>query len=291
MKAILFALLCVNSCIVFAQDKEKEPLEIKTGLFSSSIPYYHISGTDTTIGDAVAIGPLAGIYKNGFLVQYNFALIANELNKGAFMHTFTASYENYGNKPFDFYAALNHFIINNRASVPYTPLNNNINTYLAYNKTWLKPLGSLSYDFGKDKSGNKQSQINLATGVAHSFEWEKGENNRVEVDHSLTLSMGTNEFTSLTQSGRSVVKSAGSGSSRGRGRRNGGSSTTASTSPAFMLNSLEFGTYSRIELDKFSIIPQFNIYFPVNKNIINSVGMAWQLEMDYHWEYRPGSKN
>jgi hypothetical protein len=300
MKAMLFSLSILYTGLLFAQDKEKHPLEIKAGLFTNSIPLYHFSTTDTTIRNGMAVGPVLGLYKNGFLVQYNYVLIANELNKGSFMQTLTGSYENYGNWPVDFYTSLSHFFINIRPTVPYTPLDNNFNTYLAYNKTWLKPLASIGFDFGKDLSGIEQSQVNVATGVVHGFEWKQNETHSIELDPSLTLSMGTNQFTTFTQStGHAVVKTTSggsSGSSRGRGRGNSGSgsgsttTTTASSGTTFRLNGFEFGTYSRFVLNNFKIIPQFDIFFPANQNTGSTVSGAWQLEMDYQFALKHRNK-
>jgi hypothetical protein len=313
MKKIVLAVCCffLLSLHLRAQDDSTQSTHkwhLSAGLALVAIPVYHIVGIDTGYTNTLSIAPSVSLSNGGFAISYSPRIITGGSNPGLYMHAVTLGYSEYDKKVFDFAINYSRFFFTDNNSIPYTPLNNEIYTELAYKKLWLKPRIAAGIGFGNNQgtttaSSSSVYDIGVSAGVGHSFDWGN-DNTSFSIAPSLLLNAGTNEYFSfltiskyIGHSSKSVnyVKTGpGSGSrSSGRGGRGGSSgsgsgtggsttTTTAQTGKTFDLSNVEFNIESSIDIgSSFSIRPGGSLFIPVGTAAGAGASTYWQLAFQY----------
>ncbi len=280
---VLLCLLLFQS--TYAQDTDKTgPITVSLNI--SSVPTVHFSGKDTAYNNSLSISPVFDLRgKSGWGASYSPSILASGYKKGVYMHSIGGGYESYGKKNFDLAFTYTHYIFTNKTSVPYTPLNNELFFSYAYTKSWLKPIVAASFGFGKDSAKNSVHDVGIMAGLGHDFSWENtGAFSTIEIDPSIVLNAGTNQYFSFIQTARylshshNFLKYIKKG-----GLRKKSASGTSTTGASLELSNMELNLENSFELGSFSIHPTGSLFFPVSSGTDNSIYGCWQLSLQYHF--------
>src|SRR2546423_9421997 len=284
--ATFFAVLCVTG---FTQDSTKSGSSVSMNF--SSVPIQTISGTDTGFQNALSISPVLDLRtKAGWGVSYSPGIVTSGAKSGIYMHTLSAGYEKYGGKNLDMVLSYSHFFFTGKTSVPYSPLSNEVFFYLNYTHSWLSPVISASFGFGKDTTGAASittHDIGLAVGVNHNFSWEgKGIFSSIELTPSILLNAGTNENFSFLSVSKYLSHShqfykyvKKEGGSKGSGRRN---NTSNNSTPSLTISNLQFSLEGGLDFGSFSLRPSGNLFLPVSSGTDNSLYGYGEISLQFH---------
>ena len=291
MKKIIFILSSFISLYSSAQEKIPE-FSSQAGITFNTTAAYRISGTDTSLQNALVLAPYFRLlHKSGLGLNYSFNTLASGTGKKLFLHTLSASYQEY-EKPVNVNLSVSHFFFNNNPAVPYSPITNELYGYVAYKKPWLAPAAALSLGFGQDENNKATSTLNTALGVTHDFSFS---NKTVETDitPSIFINGGKNEVYSFLKTNKYIRQNTGSNgylNRRGRGRRNGNSGngnptptpiTTQTVTNKFTFNNVELNLYSSFTLGHVEIVPDVSIFAPLNTD--NAFSSYLQLKLGYNF--------
>lgn len=288
--AFLFTIACLSANAQDSDSESKSNWSFKVGVIGNSVPVYSISGTDTSYMNKLALAPFIAVYYNRVGLQYNYNIVTSGSQPGAYMQALTASYSNYEKGPFDVDLSFSHLFYSGNKSIPFSPIKNEVYGFIDYKKSWLRPLLSTGIEFGQKADNTTATQVNVAAGFNHSFEWEpKSGFKSISISPSLTLNAGTSEYFSFNTITKPLVETYNQKSAKGKGRarRNGGSTSGSTTTTTqnpysqFSLNTIELGTYSNFAIGNFEIIPSTSLFFPINQKISSSVSGYFQLQLDY----------
>jgi len=261
---------------------------MQAGIQWNTTPYLSIHNTDTVYSNSLAVAPFIRYYYKGFGLKYAPYFITSGSKLGVYMQTVTAGYEQYEKEHINLDLSYTHFFFSGNATIPYTPLNNELYGFISFKKLWLAPLLSADLGFGKDESGQVQAGLNAAAGVTHSFTGNGTHLfNSVEIDPSLLVNGSANDFYSFLTSSKYITHNKNYGNyikSNGRARRQvGGSSsgslTTTQTGNPFVWSNVELNVYSDLTAHHFEIIPVASLYFPFEKTL--PVSGYWELKLAY----------
>jgi len=261
----------------------------------SSVPAFHISGTDTSLQNEVSIAP-SFTYRSpgGFGVIYSPYFVTGDSHSGIFMHLVTIGLEQYGKKDYELVADYNHFFFTDNSSVPTTPITNEIILGATYKKLWLSPKIAAGIGFGTNKETSPSTSaydVELAGGISHYFDWKSDNDFSFNVTPSILLNAGTNEYFSFlklskyishSNNYKSIVKNPHA-SNKGRG--NSGRTTTTTTAPAhttqtISVNNIEVNLESTVEHGSISVRPAASLYVPVSSS---KPGGYWELNFSYYF--------
>jgi hypothetical protein len=261
----------------------------------SSVPAFHISGTDTSLQNEVSIAP-SFTYRSpgGFGVIYSPYFVTGDSHSGIFMHLVTIGLEQYGKKDYELVADYNHFFFTDNSSVPSTPITNEIILGATYKKLWLSPKIAAGIGFGTNKETSPSTSaydVELAGGISHYFDWKSDNDFSFNVTPSILLNAGTNEYFSFlklskyishSNNYKSIVKNPHA-SNKGRG--NSGRTTTTTTAPAhttqtISVNNIEVNLESTVEHGSISVRPAASLYVPVSSS---KPGGYWELNFSYYF--------
>jgi hypothetical protein len=261
----------------------------------SSVPVFHISGTDTSLQNEISIAPYFTYRSSGgFGVSYSPYFVTGGSDPGVFMHLVTIGLEQYGKKDYELVADYNHFFFTDNSSVPTTPITNEIILGATYKKLWLSPKISAGIGFGTNKETSPSTpayDIELAGGISHYFDWKSDNDFSFNVTPSILLNAGTNEYFSFlklskyishSNNYKSIVKNPHA-SNKGRG--NSGRTTTTTTTAAnttqtISVNNIEVNLESTVEHGSISVRPAASLYVPVSSS---KPGGYWELNFSYYF--------
>jgi len=288
---LLFLAVC---CYSMGQGLKKWQPSVEVNF--SSVPVFHISGTDTSLRNQISIAPYF-TYRSpgGFGVSYSPYFVTAGSHPGIFMHMVTIGLEQYGKKNYELVADYNHFFFTDNSSIPTTPITNEIILGATYKKLWLSPKISAGIGFGTNKETSPSTfayDVELAGGISHYFDW-KGDNDfSFNVTPSILLNAGTNEYFSFlklskyishSNNYKSIVKNPHA-SNKGRG--NSGRTTTTTTSTTgnptqtISVNNIEVNLESTVEHGSISVRPAASLYVPVSSS---KPGGYWELNFSYYF--------
>ena len=261
----------------------------------SSVPAFHISGTDTSLQNEVSIAP-SFTYRSpgGFGVIYSPYFVTGDSHSGIFMHLVTIGLEQYEKKDYELVADYNHFFFTDNSSIPSTPITNEIILGATYKKLWLSPKIAAGIGFGTNKETSPSTSaydVELAGGISHYFDWKSDNDFSFNVTPSILLNAGTNEYFSFlklskyishSNNYKSIVKNPHA-SNKGRG--NSGRTTTTTTAPAhttqtISVNNIEVNLESTVEHGSISVRPAASLYVPVSSS---KPGGYWELNFSYYF--------
>ena len=261
----------------------------------SSVPVFHISGTDTSLQNAISFAPYFGVRSpGGFGISYSPYFVTGDSHPGVFMHLVTIGLEQYGKKDYELIADYKHFFFTDNNSIPTTPITNEIILGATYKKLWLSPKFSAGIGFGTNKETSPSTSaydIELAGGISHYFDWE-GENNfSFNFTPSILLNAGTNEYFSFLKLSKYISHSSNyknivknpHASNKGRGnsgRTTTTTSTSGSTSQTISVNNIEINLESTVEHGSFSVRPAVSLYVPVSSSALSGY---WELNLSYYF--------
>jgi len=284
---ILTACLYLFTLAVHSQDSTSAS-KMQAGIQWNTTPYLSVNNNDTLYSNSMVVAPFIRYYYQGFGLKYAPYFITSGSKPGIYMHTVTAGYEQYEKEHINLDLSYTHFFFSGNATIPYTPLNNELYGFISFKKLWLAPLLSADLGFGKDGSGNEQAGLNAAAGVSHSFTHSSTHLfSSIEIDPSLLVNASANDFYSFLTSSKYITHNKNYGNyikNNGRAKRQvGGSSTgTVATTQAgspFVLSNMELNVYSDLTAHHFEIIPVASLYFPLEKNL--PVSGYWELKLAY----------
>ena len=287
-KHVIAICLVFLSYFSFSQDTKKNEDDNSSGRYSSfqinfsTIPTQSISGTDTSYSNSFSIAPVLDLRsKSGWGLSYSPAIITSAAKTGIYLHTLSAGFERYGKGNADLAFSYNHFIATNKTSVPYTPISNEIFFYTGYTGTWVHPLLSASYGFGKDSSataGKIATEFALQAGVNHSFDWDQtGPFSSIEFTPGLILNAGNNQYFSFLSASKYMAHSKQMLKQVKKSEKN---KKTADSSAPFQLSNLELNTEIQLEVGRFSLQPDGSIFVPVGSTDHTIFGY-WQVGLHY----------
>lgn len=288
MKNIVSTLCLVFfSYLCFSQDAEKNKDDKGEGKYSSfqinfsTVPTQSISGTDTSYANSFSIAPVLDLRtKSGWGLSYSPAIITSGAKTGIYMHTLSAGYERYGKGKADLAFSYNHFIATNKTSVPYTPISNEIFFYTGYTGSWIHPLISASFGFGKDSSAISKTATELAlqAGVNHSFDWDQtGPFSSIELTPGLILNAGNNQYFSFLSASKYMAHSKQVLKAIKKTEKN---RKAGNSSAPFQISNLELNTEIQLQSGRFSLQPEGSIFIPLSSTDHTIFGY-WQVGLSY----------
>jgi len=280
--------LVLISYLSFSQDTEKNKDDQGAGKYSSfqinfsTVPTQSISGTDTSYANSFSIAPVLDIRsKSGWGISYSPAMITSGAKTGIYMHTLSAGFERYGKTNTDLAFSYNHFIATNKTSVPYTPISNEIFFYTGYTGSWIHPLISASFGFGKDSSaavGKTATELALQAGVNHTFDWdEAGPFSSIELTPGLILNAGNNQYFSFLSASKYLAHSKQMLKTIKKNEKN---KKAGSSSAPFQISNLELDTELQLQSGRFSLQPEGSIFIPISSGDHTIFGY-WQVGLNY----------
>lgn len=280
--------LILLSFLSFAQDtnSNKDDKEsAKNSSFQinfSTVPTQSVSGTDTSYSNSFSIAPILDLRsKSGWGVSYSPAIITSGTKTGIYMHTLSAGFERYGKGKTDIAFSYNHFIATNKTSVPYTPIANEIFFYASHTGSWVHPLISASFGFGKDTSagaGSTATELGLQAGINHSFDWdETGPFSSIDVTPGLILNAGNNQYFSFLSASKYMTHSR---HLLKQIKKSGKNKKTGNSFSQISLSNLELNTEIELQSGRFSLQPEGSIFVPVGSTDHTIYGY-WQVGLHY----------
>jgi hypothetical protein len=285
MKNCSFTVLFISLVsFAFAQSETKPGSSSSVSLNFSGVPVVIISGSDTSYQNALSISPSFDLRsKSGWGVVYSPSVITSGNKHGIYMHALSAGYEQDGKKSFDLAFNYTHYFFTNNTSVPYSPINNEIDFSAAFTKTWLKPSFATSIGFGKDSANVPAHDIAIAAGFSHGFSWEdKGIFSLIEATPSVLLNAGTNGFFSFLNVSNYISHSHNFAKYvKNGGKRKGRNNTSSTTS--LELSNLELNLETNFEIGSFSIHPSGSFFLPVSSGTDNALYDCAQISLQYHF--------
>lgn len=289
-------LFITTSCLLFVlytigQDSTKK-WQPSAGLHFTSVPTIKTSGGDTIFQSALSIAPFVSLRsRGGFGFVYSPAFVAGGAGKGIYLHVITIGCEQYDKKNFDFVADFTHFFFTGNASVPYTPINNEIILEGNYKKSWLRPRLSAGVGFGTNNSSPASSayDIELSAGINHSFDWDLN-NTSISFSPSLLVNAGTNEYFSFLSLSKYISHSSKFNkvikNSHARNNRNsssGSQTISTTTKQSIAVTNIEANIESSLELGSFSIRPAGSLFIPVSSASAGSLEGYWEISINYNF--------
>ncbi len=271
-----------------AQDSSKA-WQFAVGLDVGIAPTYKITGTDTGFSNSLSLGPSVSFsHKSGFAISYSPKIVLGGATPGLYMHAVSIGVSQYDKPAFSYAATYSHYFFTGNASVPYSPLTNEVNASFTYKKPWLRPGVSAGIGFGTNTAVSPSTSvydIGLSAGVSHSFDWESGDVS-FSAAPSISLNAGTNDYFSFLNITKYIGKGSksanyvkkGAGSNNGRGRSGGTTSTQGKT---FDLTNIELGMESSMEIGSFTMRPELSFYIPVGTAAGSGIGTYWQIAFQY----------
>lgn len=289
MKNIVNAIILVLfSYFSFAQDTNTNKDDKSSGKNSSfqinfsTVPTQSVSGTDTSFANSFSIAPVLDLRsKSGWGVSYSPAIITSGAKTGIYMHTLSAGFERYGKGKTDLAFSYNHFIATNKTSVPYTPIANEIFFYVSHTASWVHPLVSASFGFGKDSTagaGNTATELGLQAGINHSFDWDlSGPFSSIDVTPGLILNAGSNQYFSFLSASKYMAHSR---HLLKQIKKSGRNKKAGSSFSQITLSNLELNTETELEAGRFSLQPEGSIFVPLGSSDHTIYGY-WQVGLHY----------
>ena len=300
-KNILFIFLLISTfCKSYAQDSSNiSKFHFYAGLNLTTVPTLNISGIDTSFVNSLSIGPSLTVSYNGFSAIYSPKFVTGGSNSGIYMHAITAGYAQYDKPNVDFALEYTHMFFTNNASVPYSPLNNEIYTAVAFKKIWIRPEISAGLGFGNTKptsttTSGSAYDFGLSTGIGHSFEWDNG-GVSYNILPSVLVNGGTNQYFSYLKISRYIGSNKkfgnftkkGVGANRGNGKKTvGGTSTSTSpsvTGESFSISNVEVNLETSADFGSFTVRPTVSLYVPVGTAAGSGISTFWQIALQYEF--------
>ncbi|MGV3528356.1 MAG: hypothetical protein ACO1OO_05620 [Flavisolibacter sp.] len=263
-----------------------------TGIETSTTPYIN-----TTTKDSTGTAPFVSLYVN-YHHKSNFGLRANTYyltkgdNSGFYLTSLTGYYANYRHKLVPV-VAYTRFIQHDNASIPYSPMSNEIFGQLRMVTPIVDPAIGVDIGFGNDKENNDEavSNVNLFASVSRWFAWQGESNMAVAFVPTLQLNAGTDRYYSFLRTTRYVSRNQSlKGMTHGRNgngwRWNDGDSLmqevdyVLSETNEFSLSNIELNGYLQFSFGRFSIAPSGSVYFPLRGEDRSAYGY-WQLNVNY----------
>jgi hypothetical protein len=295
MKNLLVTLLFLASYYYSISQDNSKRWQPSVEMNFSTVPFFHASGTDTTLQNAISIAPFFSFRSPaGFGINYSPYFVAGGAHPGIFMHLVTIGLEQYGKKDYELVADYNHFFFTDNSSIPSTPITNEIILGATYKKLWLSPKFSAGIGFGTNKETSHSTSaydIELTGGISHYFDW-KGQNDfSFNVTPSVLLNAGTNEYFSFlklskyishSNNYKSIVKNPHA-SNKGRGnsgRTTTTTTTTANSTQSISVNNIEINLESTVEHGSVSVRPAASVYVPVSSSKLSGY---WELNFSYYF--------
>lgn len=288
MKNYCFLLLLAGSLSAAAQDSTHK-WSLTAGLDIGLAGVNKITGTDTSLVNALALAPSISLGRGNFSIGYSPKFVMGGSNPGLYMHAVSAGMSQYDKDAYSYAVTYSHYFFVGNKSIPYTPLTNEIYSSFTYKKPWLRPGITAGLGFGRDKSVSpavNAYDIGLSAGVSHSFDWDIGDVS-ISAAPSVYLSAGTNDYFSYLSSTKYIGRSAKSGkyAKKGSKRNSSGSgSTTTATQSATKtldLSNIDLGVESSVDVGKFTMRSELNVYVPVGTAAGSGLSTYWQISLQY----------
>lgn len=289
MKKYSFLLLLAVSISAAAQDSTNK-WSVTVGLDIGLAGVNRITGTDTTLVNALALAPSISFgHSSGFSIGYSPKFVMGGASPGLYMHAVSAGMSQYDKDAYSYSVIYSHYFFVGNKSIPYTPLTNEIYSSFTYKRPWLRPGITAGLGFGRDKSVSpavNAYDIGLSAGVSHSFDWDIGDVS-ISAAPSVYLSAGTNDYFSYLSSTKYIGRSAKSGkyAKKGNKRTSGGSGTPAtsaqSTKKTLDLSNIDLGVESSVDVGKFTMRSELNVYVPVGTAAGSGLSTYWQISLQY----------
>jgi hypothetical protein len=288
MKKFSFLLLLAVSLSAAAQDSTHK-WSLTVGLDIGLAGVNKITGTDTSLVNALALAPSISLGRSNFFIGYSPKFLMGGSNPGLYMHAISAGMSQYDKDAYSYAVTYSHYFFVGNKSIPYTPLTNEIYSSFTYKKPWLRPGITAGLGFGRDKSVSpavNAYDIGLAAGVSHSFDWDIGDVS-ISAAPSVYLSAGTNDYFSYLSSTKYIGRSAKSGKYAKKGSKknsggSGGATTAAQTTKKTLdLSNIDLGVESSVDVGRFTMRSELNVYVPVGTNAGSGLSTYWQISLQY----------
>jgi hypothetical protein len=268
-------------------------LKFYAGLSFTSVPTLNIVSTDTSYNNSLSIEPFLSLEYNGYSAVYSPKFIGGKSSPGIYMHAITLRYSQYDKRTIDFLFESTHMFFTNNKSIPYTPLNNEINSEIIIKKMWIRPEFAIGAGFGNKNqtitsASGSAFDCGVSAGINHSFNWDNGEMNYT-VAPSFLLNGGTNNYFSFLEISKYIGHNQKFGNYTKRGvgakRRNRKRSTSTSDNSfslnSFSLNNIGCNLETSAEIGSLSIRPTFDLFIPVGTAAGTGLSTFWQLALEY----------
>lgn len=262
-----------------------------TGLETSTVSFIN-----TTTKDSSGVAPYVSAYinyyhKTHFGMKGQTYFLTKDHNSGFYLTALSAYYANYSTKlvPFISYTRL---ILHDNASIPYSPISNEIFVQLRYTTQVVDPAMGVDIGFGNDENNNDEAltEVNAFASISHWFTWDQINNQVFALVPTVQLNAGIDRYFRFLQTtryvshNRSILRLMHGGSGNGRGQNNNGTTTTEtyvlSESNDFALSNLELNAYLQYSKGRFSISPSGSLYFPLRGEDRTAYGY-WQVNINY----------
>lgn len=248
----------------------------------STVPTQSVSSADTSYSNSFSVAPVLDLRsKSGWGISYSPAFVISGSKTGIYMHTISGGYERYGNGKTDLAFSYNHFIATNKTSVPYTSISNEIFFYTSYTSSWIQPLLSASFGFGKDSSGGANriaTELGLQAGINHSFDWdEAGVFSSIEITPGLILDAGNDKYFSFLSASKYMAHSSHLLKHIKSSRKN---KKTNNSFSQLQISNMEVNTEMELNAGRFSLQPEGSIFIPFGSTDHSLYGY-WQVGIHY----------
>ncbi|HEY1022669.1 MAG TPA: hypothetical protein VGE06_10185 [Flavisolibacter sp.] len=263
------------------------------GLESSTTSYIN---TDTK--DSSGVAPFIAAYVN-YQHKSNFGLaaktwfLAKGENKGFYLTSLSAFYANYTARLMPL-ISYSRYIQHDNASIPYSPIQNEIFAQLRYSTPVLDPSVGVDVGFGNNEENNHETvwDVNAFAGVSRWFSWQDWQAKGFAFFPTIQLNAGTDRYFRFLQTTRYISQNKSYNAlTRGLGadgRRRGGSGDTASQevtyilseSNSFGLSNFEVNAYIEYGFGRISIAPSGSLYFPLRGDNRTAYGY-WQININF----------
>jgi hypothetical protein len=125
MKKFSFLLLLAVSLSAAAQDSTHK-WSLTVGLDIGLAGVNKITGTDTSLVNALALAPSISLGRSNFFIGYSPKFLMGGSNPGLYMHAISAGMSQYDKDAYSYAVTYSHYFFVGNKSIPYTPLTNEI---------------------------------------------------------------------------------------------------------------------------------------------------------------------
>jgi hypothetical protein len=136
--------------LIDSSNKPKSYWQLSLGAGNTQFSINNVALNAQQLTKGVTLIPTIAYFdKSGLSLTYNNFLSLNNVNSGIIQHSITPAYDYSFNKAFDFGFSYTRFIGNKEFGSASSPYQNDLYSYVQYNKWKIQPSVSLGYSTGK----------------------------------------------------------------------------------------------------------------------------------------------
>lgn len=269
MKRLLLLLLLPAAANAQADPQPKDSasgpaLQWTLGFDATSSPVYSIRKKDTSFVNQLALMPVFDLqHESGVGFRYSPSFIVTGPHQGLQLQQFSLYYERYGEKAWDLDFFYSRFLFEKNKYFPASPLNNEVYGMVSYTKTWLAPVVSAAYGFGKNTNASNAYDVSASAGVQHNFATETKTRSR-SITPSLELNAGTSNDFSFLKNAKYISRSPKFINKRGQLKKAAAASATEAT--GFALRNVELGVYASFTVNHVEFVLTGSLFAPLKSS-------------------------